>query len=227
MTAYEYFPIRQARDFVPQWWKYIPNTIYEGNYNTKSFIRSSMKRCPGIIEYYKKGLIMPLWSDVEIIVDQNINDMGWSTAIADQSLVEIHEDYQKGNFLSSGNWFHNKICSPWRIETKQSLDFLYLQPHWNLNELNKDIVIPNGYNSFYKDNHATHIQMFVNKSSNRIINIEAGTPILHFVPLTEKKIKIHTLYDEKRSNILDKKGASYSFKSKYYTKQKAHLHNNL
>lgn len=229
VNAYEYFPICQARDFIPQWWKDIPNMVYDetSNYHTKGFLKSTMKRCPGIIEYYKKGLMIPLWSDVEIIVDQNINDQGWSTAVADQSAVEPHSDFQKGNFLSSGNWFHNKIVSPWSIETREALDFLYLQPHWNLNELNKDILIPNGYNSFYKDNHETNIQMFVNKSFDRVINIDAGIPILHLVPLTEKKIKAHVIYDEDRVKLLRKKGASYSFVSKYYTKKKDPLHNNL
>jgi len=229
VNAYEYFPIRQAREFIPQWWKDIPNTVYDenNNYHTKVFLKPTMKRCPGIIEYYKKGLMIPLWSDIEIIVDRNINEEGWSTAIANESLNEPHPDFQKGDFLSSGNWFHNKLISPWKIETKEPLDFLYLQPHWNLNELNNDIVIPNGYNSFYKDNHATHIQMFVNKSFDRVVNIDAGIPILHLVPLTERKIKVHTIYDEDRVNMLNKKGAGYSFTSKYYTKKKDPLHNNL
>jgi len=229
VSAYEYFPIRQAREFIPQWWKDIPNTVYDenSNYHTKGFLKPTMKRCPGIIEYYKKGLMIPLWSDIEIIIDKNINEHGWSTATADRSPFEPHPDYQKGSFLSSSNWFHNKLISPWKIETREPMDFLYLQPHWNLNELNHDIIIPNGYNTFYKDNHSTHIQMFVNKSFDRVVNIEAGTPILHLVPLTDKKIKIHTIYDENRVNMLNKKGARYSFTSKYYTKKKNPLLNNL
>jgi len=229
VNAYGYFPIRQAREFIPQWWKDIPNTVYDetSNHHTRGFLKPTMKRCPGIIEYYKKGFMIPLWSDVEIIVDSNINEHGWSTATADNSSVEPHPEFQRGQFLSSGNWFHNKLASPWQIETKEPLDFLYLQPHWNLDELNSDIVIPNGYNSFYKGNHSTHIQMFVNKSSNRVINIDAGTPILHLVPLTEKKIKIHTVYDEEHTNMLNKKASLYSFGSKYYRKKKDPLHNNL
>jgi len=229
INAYEYLPIRQAREFIPQWWKDIPNTVYDetSDYHTRGFTKTTMKRCPGIIEYYKKGFMIPLWSDVEIIVDSNINEVGWSTATADKSSVEQHPDFQRGNFLSSGNWFHNKLISPWMIETREPLDFLFLQPHWNLDELNSDIVIPNGYTSFYKDNHSTHIQMFINRSTNRVINIDAGTPILHLVPLTEKKVKVHTIYDETRINILNNKGASYSFGSKYYKKKKDPLHNNL
>jgi hypothetical protein len=229
VNAYEYFPIRQAREFIPQWWKDIPNALYVDGciHHTKGFVKPTIKRCPGIIEYYKKGLMIPLWSDVEIIVDQNINPEGWLTAAADHSFIESHSNLQKGDFLSSGDWFHNKLISPWTIETKEPLDFLYLQPHWNLNELNNDILIPNGYSSFYEGNHETNIQMFVNKSFDRVINIDAGTPILHLVPLTDKKIKIHTIYDEDRTSMLRKKGAQYSFVSKYYRKKKDPLHNNL
>jgi len=228
-NAYEFFPIRRAREFIPQWWKDIPNNMYDetSNYHTRGFLKTTMKRCPGIIEYYKKGIMIPLWSDIETIVDDKINEQGWSTVTADGSSVEPHQDFQRGNFLSSGNWFLNKLCSPWLIETKEPLDFLYLQPHWNLDELNIDIMIPNGYISFYKNSHATNIQMFINKSLNRVINIDAGTPILHLVPLTDKKIKVHTLYDEERMKLLYKKYSSYSFGSMYYRKKKDPLHNNL
>lgn len=230
VNAYEYFPVSQAREFIPQWWKDIPNTVYDedNSYHTKGFIRHTMKRCPGIIEYYKKGLMIPLWSDIEIIIDRHINDTGLSIAVADESTeVESHPDYQKGHFLSSGDWYHTKLVSPWLIETREPLDFLCLQPHWNFNDLNKDILIPNGYINFYKGNCASNIQMFINQSTDRVINIDAGTPILHLVPLTEKKIKVHAIYDEKRVRLLDRKIARYSFDAKYYTKQKAHLHNNL
>lgn len=227
--AYEYFPIRQARDFIPQWWKDIPNAMYDNDdgYHTKATRKTTMKRCPGIIEYYKKGLMIPLWTDVEVIVDHNMNAEGWSTAVADQSLIEPHPDFQKGAFLSSGNWFHNKLISPWKIETKENLSFMYMQPHWNLDELNGDVVIPNGYIDFHKDNHSTNIQIFMHKFSNRVININAGTPILHLVPLTEKKIKIHTIYDEDRVDKLHKKGESYTFYSTYYAKRNQYRHNNL
>jgi len=228
-NAYEYFPIRQARDFIPDWWKNIPNKKYKDGapYKTKGFLEPTMKRCPGLIEYYKKGLMLPLWSDVEIIVDENINDQGWSTAVADESLVEPHPDFQRGEFLPPSNWFHNKLNSPWLIETKEHLDFLYLQPHWNLNGLNNEVLIPNGYIDFYKGNHVSHIQMFINKFTNRVINIDAGTPILHLVPLTEKKIKVHTIYDEKKFNTLQEKSNGFSFTSKYYTKVKTLLRNRV
>jgi len=229
VNAHEYFPIRKARDFIPQWWKDIPSFMYKEHNSFKTLGNRipSMKKCPGIIEYYKKGLMIPLWTDIEFIIDKNVNENGWSTAVADGVDVEPHADIQKGAFLSSGNWFHNKIISPWMIETKVPLDFLYLQPHWNLNELNKDVMIPNGYNSFYKGNHSTHIQMFINKESDRIVNIYAGTPILHLVPLTEKKIKIHVSYDENSARLLGKKTTPYSFESKYYRKKKDPLHNKL
>ena len=229
VNAYEYFPIRRAREFIPQWWKDIPNVYHdsEDQYKTLATRKPTMKRCPGIIEYYKKGFMIPLWTDIEIIVDKNINQNGWSTALGNEGSVELHPDYQKGKFLSSGRWFHNKIPSPWKIETTQQLDFLYLQPHWSLNELNSDIMIPNGHISFYKYNHATNVQMFINKETDRIVNIKAGTPILHLVPLTEKNMKLHVQYDENRCDILNKKEVPFSFKSEYYTTKKTDLHNRL
>ena len=229
VNAYEYFPIRRAREFIPQWWKDIPNVYHdsEERYKTLATRKPTMKRCPGIIEYYKKGFMIPLWTDIEVVVNKNINKEGWSIALANGDEAERHPDFQKGNFLPSGNWFFNKIISPWRVETSHHLDFMYIQPHWSLGELNTDIMIPNGYNTFYKGNHSTHVQLFINKQFDKVINIESGTPIVHLVPLTEKKIKLHVLYDENRCSLLDKKASWFSFKANYYTKKKIDLHNRL
>jgi len=220
-TAYDYFPISRARDFIPQWWKDIPintsNPARENEIQSVSNQVPTMKRCPGIIEYYKKGFMLPLWSDVEIIND-NENISFSIVSSAGGNGFDSHLPTQKGGFLSNDIWKHIKIFSPWVFETSEKVDFLYLQPHWNLNELNKDILIPNGHIDFYI-NHAIEIQLFFNKNtSDTVTTIKAGTPMLHLVPLTDKKIKLHVLYDNSAfDRLADHK---ISFIGDYYRKLK-------
>ena len=226
VTAYERFPISKARQFIPRWWKDIPNNVYSSGsaYESSANTVVTMKRCPGIIELYKRGFMMPLWTDIEFI----IHNSTYSFMAADRKTnAESHPSIQMGEFLSSGNWSHAKLVSPWLIETKTNLEFLCMQPHWNLNELNKDIMIPNGHVTFNRGNHSANAQMFVNTTVNTTINMSAGTPLMHFVPLTDKKIKVHAIYDPDRCNILYEKGSLYSFGSIFYRKRKDPLHNNL
>lgn len=228
-TAYEYFPISKARDFIPQWWKDLPintpNPGCENEIQSDSNQALTMKRCPGIIEYYKKGFMLPLWSDVEFI--NNNKNISFSMASpVGESRFEFHSPIQKGEFLSNDIWEHIKIISPWVFETSENVDFLYLQPHWNLNELNKDILIPNGHIDFYI-NHATEIQLFFNKkTSDTVTAIKAGMPMIHLIPLTDKKIKLHVLYDNGGVAFNRLTKYNISFVGDYYRKLKEYRKRN-
>lgn len=228
INAYEYFPVQKARNFLPLWWKDIPNEVHTDDcfFKTKSSLLRTMKRCPGIIEFYKKGLIIPLWTDIEFIINNDINE-GCISSAADGTELHSHPEFQKGAFLPENMWIHKKIISPWYFETKTNEDFLVLQPHWNLNNLNADIVIPNGYSNFYNRNSSTNVQVFAKKEINKVINLNAGLPIAHIVPLSDKQLRIHTSYDPDRIDLLNKKAAGYSFTSFYYRKKIDGLHNNL
>jgi len=220
-TICDYFPIASARQFIPDWWKEIPNDLvhpgHENEIKSLSNKANTMKRCPGIIEYYKKGFMLPLWCDLEFIVDKGDVSISIAHLIGEKG-YESHLSVQKGRFLSEDVWKHVKLVSPWQFESSEKIDFLYLQPHWNLNNLNKNILIPNGLIDFFFQ-YATEIQMFVNREYDGVVSITAGTPMIHFVPLTDKKIKLHVLHDRKKHADLDDI-SKISFVSDYYRKVK-------
>jgi len=219
-TTYEYFPIAPAREFIPDWWKEIANDTvipgFEKQIKSNSIKEKTMKRCPGIIEYYKKGFMLPLWSDLEFLINEEGVSLSMAQAIGEKG-YEIHPTWQRGQFLSENVWKSVKLISPWTFETKENINFLYLQPHWNLNNLNKNILIPNGLIDFFFQNEI-HIQSFINQEYKELISIDAGIPMIHLVPLTDKKVKLHVLYDKKRHSDLS--NTNFAFMSNYYRKVK-------
>ena len=65
----ELFPIQTANNFYPDWWKNLPKTYDAMNKWGLRVSQSTMKKCPAIIDLYKTGFIMPLWSDLQILSD--------------------------------------------------------------------------------------------------------------------------------------------------------------
>jgi len=217
-AAYEYFPIAPANNFIPYWWNKIPNNIiepgYENDIKSDSIKQVTMKRCPGIIEYYKKGFMLPLWSDLEFVIDKGNIRASIACGI-DENGCDSHPNFQRGQFLTKEVWEHIKISSPWRLSTDKKIDFMYLQPHWNLNNLNKNILIPNGTIDFFFQN-GTEIQLFLNRQYDGVVSINAGMPLIHLVPLTDKKIKVHNIYDKIEHKNYDNN--DISFIGDYYRK---------
>ena len=190
--AVKYFPIDYAYNFIPTWWKKIPSKMYatEESKSTKkrSDLLRTMKKCPGFIEHYKRGFMLPLWEEIELVVDTGVLET--NCASRDAETFSFHQPYQYGEFLDIRKWVHVKINSPWVIKTDKPLDFVYAQPHYNFQELNGKLFVPNSYDE-YKIQHSTEIQMFVNLEKNGIINLRPGMPLVHKIPITEKKIKLH------------------------------------
>ena len=221
--AVKYFPIDYAHNFIPQWWKNLPaKTHLDESQNSKENKRRSdlfttMKKCPGFIEHYKRGIIIPLWEEIEFI----INESGFQAhnASRNSNMFEFHNHKQYGGFLNYKNWIHVKIGSPWAIKTDKPINFVYTQPHYNFQDLNGKLFVPNSYDE-YTIQHSTEIQMFVNVKNNDIINLSPGLPLVHKIPITEKKIKLHVEYDPQIYNKLKNQYNNTFFEGAWYNLKK-------
>ena len=203
--AVKYFPIDYAHNFVPQWWKNIPAKVYKDETENsdlkdkRSNLLTTIKKCPGFIEHYKRGFMIPLWEEIEFVVEDG--GLEAHSASRDPGTFAFHSSRQYGGFLDVRKWVHVKINSPWVIKTEKPLDFVYAQPHYNFQELNGKLFVPNSYDE-YRLQHATEIQMFVNLEKNGIINLSPGMPLVHKIPVTEKKIKLHVEHNPQAYNDL-------------------------
>lgn len=168
------------------------------------FPTSTMKRCPGIVDLYRKGFIMPLWSDLALKTQSNPTDLKYQ--FADQeSKIEFHDPRQRGNYMPSDQYVNFKIVSPWLAETKEDISWLLSPCIWNYNPF--DLHIVKGIINF-KYVQFTQIQCFL-PFIDRSFIIEQGTPMLQILPLSEKNVEIKThllseseLKKRKKSNLI-------------------------
>lgn len=186
---YNLYAPQKAANFIPTWWKNLPHTFQDPLRFDPRYSRTAptMKYCIGFRDLYALGFMLPMWSDVDLFVSQN--DCVFSFA-DQQSTVTHHIPKQYGNNFS--NFHHLKFHPPWGIKEKSGIKFAFVEPTWSfINSCPTMRVVPGitEYNLYSQVN----VNMFALKRDTEYkITIEAGEPLCHLIPLTEKKVILNT-----------------------------------
>jgi hypothetical protein len=185
-------PIQKASSYIPDWWKNLNSSVVMNHPTTnRPYSFPTMKTCYGFVELYRHGLVMPLWTDLELFIEPE----NYAYHAADfTSSIERHGEHNWGH--SYTNYYHMKLISPWMIREKSGVKFMFAPCVWShLDQLSDIRVLPGIVN--YKYQHFTNINWFVPKVNKRI-TLPLGTPMIHMLPLTDKKLNIKThVVDEK------------------------------
>jgi hypothetical protein len=215
-ATYEYFTVAKSHHFYPEWWKKLP-TFHEelrGALNVKA---PTMKTCAGIIEIYKKGIILPLWSDLQFRVAENNQ---WAAAFSDHNTNQptSHPRYQIGeNNAEFNNCIHIKIDAPWLFidVNKTGIPFLQQGCFWNNISTQRLLHICPGVLN-YKFQHSVNINAFLSSNTPEEFVIPANTPIMQMIPLSEKELELQVeLISYEDFNKINDKHAATCFHNKY------------
>ncbi len=191
--AYNQAKVDYARKYVPEWWKSHP-TLVEGN--------GTIKHCVAFTNYYAKGIVIPLWGEVEIDVfplgheDDAGNLYHWRSSNKDFDLhTGNHPKRQWGGF-GGDNLLNIKIMSPWAFKTRDLVHFAWSQPTWSQPETFNTFTALPGVVEF-KTQTSTHINYVVEmKSEAQTFKIPPLTPVVMLHPLTERSVELrHHLVD--------------------------------
>lgn len=191
--------IKKSAAFVPNWWKNLKPT-YKPDNERPLFSMPTMKSCSGFTNLYKYGFMIPLWCDVKVMIGK-IGTTDYYFQYADQisSAVE-HDERQRTGFVEDTEYQHLKFNSPWLIYCEEDIDFIALQPTWNLMKCKNISVLPGAYS--FKTIQSTNINlMFTRTNEDQIIDLQAGSPIIHFIPLTQRKIELVYHFENKKLSL--------------------------
>jgi len=220
--AYDYFPIEKSNKFIPQWWKDIQQEYINDRFKTKANRVNTLKRCPGFMDVYRYSYTLPLWTSCEIIVDKQVNENGYSTDAADGTKIESHPSSQAGRFMPSNSLIHFKFHSPWIGYSPKDKDLLWnwAPATWNNANLLNKLIIPTAFRNF-RGGSSTNIHTFMNSEVSDVLNLEAGIPMIHMVPMTDSKVEVKCHYDpdwyRRVSSVAE---SNFSRNSSYYMKRK-------
>lgn len=188
------YPVAEAVHYIPMWWKNMAKTFTDRSDSGVKIETGTIKICSGFIDLYKTGLIIPMWSDVAL---KTKADGTWAAAFPDTSLnfcIVTHRAEQYGNDVFNP-YIHMKFVSPWVFKEKTGVKFLFHGCSWNIIPMFQGIhVVPGMVEYKYQVN--TNVNVFVEKR-DRQLNIPAGMPFAHCVPLSDRPVKVHVQLTDK------------------------------
>lgn len=197
-VAYEHFPIKRSVNFLPDWWKALP---MPSGYTLENMFKAerNMRHCTGIIDIYRYCHTLPMWTDMRIVVDPK-GETGVAWQFADmRSNATAHSAVQRGSFLPDADYAQVKLSPPWILKSKESVVWIMFQPTYSFDAPDKLIFLP-GMVDFQWDTNV-NIQLASPRLEGRhnLISIEAGTPLMTMLPMTDKEIEFrhhHVTRDE-------------------------------
>jgi len=185
--------IKPAKKCIPQWFKNQLDTcpvdtsnLPQGNYNF-----STIKKCPGIIDFLSTGYILHMWETVNVSITQDTNrdnmcpiknfkgNTGWPLLESENPHIswDIHHVSQFLDLPIRHEYNHAiKLINPIKARSSKGTKLLVLP----LLLEHTDFQIMPGIidTSFYP---YLHLPMLFSKN----ITIEKGTPVAHFIPIIE------------------------------------------
>jgi len=184
---------KMAAHFYPEWWKDLKTEMPISN---DLFPTATMKRCMGLVDHYKHGIIQPLWSDFRIELGA-IGDPHFSARFSDNTTtLSQHPALLRGTFAPESHYCHMKFDNPWVARCKEDVYFKWEQPTWNMTRLT-DYVLMSGTTEFNYQYSMNVNLMFVKQPKRGILEMKFGQPLVHLTPLTERPVEL-------RHHIVDK-----------------------
>lgn len=178
-------PIEKSSKFIPKWWKKTPKSSMTITENNKIIQNLTTKNCPGIIGTFQNGYIVPMWCELLMRVE---NDR-WIYQFSD-TMSSIHEHSNDQMIDFHPNYHIVKISTPWMISTSTDVNLIFLDPFYHFPK-ERNYYVPYGISPLIDKNFKINCFLFIKKEKKEIF-IPHGTPLLHIIPITEKKIKFKT-----------------------------------
>ena len=176
-------PISLGQNFIPEWFQNIPKHFPE---ELKKIDKGSIKNCPGFIEFFKVGYVMPLWCDLNLNVVKD-GESSWESPDK-RFIFDTHPNYQFLDHVpeSIGKTIKLvvKTLCPWHVKTPKGISMLWLPMlyHYDPNFSALPGIIPT--DRVYELNP----QMLIYKEGKTTIS--RGTPLGMFVPIRQEKFNL-------------------------------------
>jgi len=217
------FKPERANKFLPKFWKELPPYLDQKaiqNPHSKLMTKvGTLKKCVGFTDLFSNGFILPNWADWQnevlpsgVSVTANFNSEDVNSTFSGHGRTQFGEPLYK-------NCGHIKIDSPWLFKEKTGVKFTWNGCPWhNTDALENFYVLSAIVN--YKNQIGTNVNAFQRKGS--IVQFTAGDPLIHLVPMSEKKVKIahHQISQQEWHNMNSREMIALRYKDSRAVKAK-------
>ena len=187
--VYNYVPIVLAKKYLPEWVRQSKNEVED----PKKGPISTIKRCVGLRDLYGKGVVMPLWTDIDVTINpigEAIDDFKFNASDQRTNLF-LHTENQFGQCPHLSQFQHVKIESAWAFSANKDVQFLCLEPTWNYAGIFNNVQTLTASVSYNKQ-HATHVNMLLQKKEIPVTYaFPYKLPLYHVIPLYDGDFKLN------------------------------------
>ena len=199
--AYNFARINYGHHFIPEWWKQTPKEVSIKGRGTLDGESATIKKCPGLINHYKKSIIIPLWTELRLMFYAKNEDK-------DCAYISSHDEFSLGahpkeQFLkfSGEDGYSLKIESPWYLRCREDIQFTSTQPIWNHRDTMFHLQMLPGTLDF-KTQTSPSMNYFFEKKEHRVeLNIEPLTPMVMMHPMSERKVVLKHHYVDNKDTL--------------------------
>jgi hypothetical protein len=195
--VYTHTPIVRASKAFPDWWKTLdrhePHFEHTPENPFHLVEEKNARDCYAIIELYKRGVIIENWCDISFRTENGGFNYWYSSGLPPQA----HEKKQIN--YAFPNHHQIKLVSPWVFRETTGVKFLWLGAEWSLDKL--EIKVLPGVINFDIISDINVNLMFPVRDG--IFTINAGLPLVHLVPLSDKNLKVtnHIVTEQELNKI--------------------------
>ena len=221
------YPPVLANKFLPEWYKK-QKSYKRGDINTSSIFsawdKRQAKKCPAIQEVVTQGIVIPAWTDIHIV--KNDNEWNWTIG------VEVYDndiEYQNQNQIEHmnlnaiDNYGILKLNSPYTFVTPSGYGMEFQDPFYHIRRNIKLLPGKVETDIWHSANFPFEFYEDLNKLDKKHIFIKAGDPLLICNPYKKEKNKIDLQlekYSDEQAEIIDKQIITYTSKSQSWVDYK-------
>jgi hypothetical protein len=171
-------PIKPSINFIPNWFRQVPPNA--------DMLTGTIKKCPGFIDFMKRGFVVPLWCDLYVKLEKTENGLYYEWKTPDPEFnFEIHQQEQFLNHVpqNAKDTYHMilKTDCPWKVLTTEGYSLLQLPMTYDYSEY-FDVLPGIIHSDVY---HTINQQMCMKKLGEYII--KKGTPLAMYVPFKREE----------------------------------------
>lgn len=183
-SVYQYTPLVSATKAKPEWFEKVRKTESKYVNNGEGLelkYNPTLRTCYGFLELFRRGFVIENWCDLAVHSDVENYQYHYSYGEKPEyhNALQYHPGFR--------NYFIIKLKSPWLIKNKENTKFIMTGAEWHLEDL--DIKILPGVLDFKSQSSSNIFIAFKRVKSEFLIKM--GQPLAHFVPLSDKSVRIH------------------------------------
>ena len=212
----ELYPPILANKFLPEWYKK-QKSYKRGDINTSSIFTAwghrQAKKCPAIQEVITQGIVIPAWTDIHIVKDQEKWDWTVGAEVDKNNDIEYQNQHQIEHMSLNAidGYGILKLNSPYYFETPNGYGLEFTDPFYHIRRNIKLLPGKVETDIWHSVNFPFEFYEDLNKKEKYHIFIKAGDPLMLCNIYKKEKNKIDlqlNKHDDKFLNdIIDKQHA--------------------